>query len=121
MTDGGGPADATLRTHASSALAAAFAESGVGGGYLSVTGRDAVVNAARLCEANAGSSALYVGTLAVSDGTTQSIALDVTAYDCTGKAIDTRHDVEAWSRGVSLSKAIDVAAKKLATAFVVGK
>lgn len=116
----GGTTDAATRDYTGSALAGALRRAGVTrGGNVPIEGSDAVIHAADLCRANAGTQTLYVPTVAVS-GTTgrRSVSVDVDAYDCAGKAIGTQHDVEtAWGRR-GLERAIDKAAQKAIDAFV---
>jgi TolB-like protein len=116
VTDVGGSADAALRAYAANSLAAALHRDGRGGGGIGVSGGDAVANAAQLCKANPGSSALYVGTL----GTGPDVTLDVAAFDCTGKAIASYRAVERPRRHRSLEDAIDRAAAQIAAALTKG-
>jgi hypothetical protein len=112
-----GAADPALRVYAAGALASALRRAGLSGGTIAVTGAEAVENAAQLCRANPGNGALYVATLATNDVNAYAVMLDVTAYDCTGKAIGTEHDTEPIGKRISLQNAIDRAAAKIVQTF----
>jgi hypothetical protein len=119
ITDVGGTGDAATRNYAGSALASALRRAGVTrGGNVPISGTDAVAHAADLCHANAGSKMLYVPTLAVAGNGPRSVTVDIDAYDCTGKATGSQHDVEtAWGRR-GLERAIDRATQKAVDAFL---
>jgi len=119
ITSVGGTGDAATRDYAGSALAAALRRAGVTrGGNVPISGTDAVAHAADLCRANAGSQMLYVPTVAVAGSGRRSVTVDIDAYDCSGKATGSQHDVEtAWGRR-GLERALDRATQKAVEAFL---
>jgi len=119
ITDVGGTGDAATRNYAGNALASALRRAGITrGGNVPISGADAVAHAADLCHVNAGSKMLYVPTLVVAGNGPRSVTVDVDAYDCTGKAAGSQHDVETASGRRGLEHAIDRAAQKAVDAFL---
>jgi TolB-like protein len=115
-----GTADAQVRTYAASSISLALRNQGIGGGLLPVTVDQGIANAAQLCSANAGSSALYAPKLVVAQDSSgaQNVQLDVAAYDCKAKLLGEQH-VEMAVRGRGgIDSAIDRAAGKIADAFL---
>jgi hypothetical protein len=119
VTDVGGTADPATRDYTGSAFAAALRRAGVTrGGNVPISGTDAVAHASDLCRANAGARTLYVPAIAVSGSGRRTVTVDIDAYDCTGKATGSQHDVETgWGRH-ALERAIDRAAQRAVDAFV---
>jgi hypothetical protein len=103
--------------YAANALASSLRRAGIHGGTIAVTGAEAVENAAPLCRANPGNGTLYVATLSTNEVSAYALMLDVTAYDCTGKAFETQHDTESIGKRITLQNAVDRAASKIVHAF----
>jgi hypothetical protein len=115
----GGSADADARTYAASSISLALRSQGVGGGLLPVTVDQGIANAAQLCNANAGSSALYAPKLEIDKDPSgaQNVQLDVAAYDCKAKLLGEQHVVMAVRGRGGIDSAIDHAAAKVADAL----
>jgi hypothetical protein len=115
-----GTADAAARTYAASSISLALKSQGIGGGLLPVTVDQGIANATQLCNANAGSSALYAPKLVVDKDSsgTQNVQLDVAAYDCKAKLLGEQHAVMAVRGRGGIDSAIDRAAAQIANAFL---
>ena len=112
-----GSSDATLRAYAAKALANALKHDRVErGGVIAASPQDAIAHAGDLCRANAGTQAIYLGTLAPGPAPA-SVTLGVTAYDCAGKLLGTHADTETTGRRVTPEQAVDLAAAKAIDAF----
>ncbi|MBD5606660.1 MAG: hypothetical protein IAI48_16450 [Candidatus Eremiobacteraeota bacterium] len=102
----GGGADATSRDYAAKSLAASLAKNAsLRATAVNVTAADAAAHAGDLCKANATAKTLYASTLDIDAG--HGVALDVTAYDCSGKKLRENRATTTIGKRDTVQRAID--------------
>ena len=105
----GGDAGQSLAERAAGDITAAANRYGSGAQTLPVSAVDGVAHAADFCRANAGTHALYAGTLTLQRndaGQATGAQVDVVVYDCAGNVVERRHGDGASGRG-GIDAAID--------------
>lgn len=105
----GGDAGQSLAERAAGDITAAANRYGSGAQTLPVSAVDGVAHAADFCRANAGTHALYAGTLTLQRndaGQATGAQVDVVVYDCAGNVVERRRGDAASGRG-GIDAAID--------------